>query len=147
MTKKHVDHTLKHLQHKIAVDTIPINTKDNKLTHPGKMICVECNKQIRWLSKHDIKLYNEYRLLCKTYGQFLKLKINSYERPDQNNVIYLALTYKEKDIAKSNQAKWDPFEKLWYTTLNNPKAINLTEYMLPQDILWLNNYRAINFIE
>ena len=144
---KSVNHSLKHLKHPIFVDGNSIATKFPGLIHPGKILCKQCNKHIKWASYRDLEIYERYKNKIVTYEDLQKYIIATSESPGEGNAIYLAISYKEKHIAKNNGAKFDALERLWYTYPSNPKAINLIDYMMPDDVRWLKNYRYIHQIE
>lgn len=137
----------KHLDHKVSVMTEPIKTKVSWLTHPGKVVCIECHKHLQWISDYDIRRYNEYKNLVKTYRDFINITNKPISKPNSDKTIYLAIGYKQKHIAIQNSCRWDPIEKLWYTSIDNIHNKNLYDYMMPDDIRWAKNYRVIHFIE
>jgi hypothetical protein len=137
----------KHLTHKIDVTTTPIPTKLSWLTHPGKVVCIECNKHLQWISDYDIKRYKEYKNLVKTYEDFVKITTKPIPKPVPDKVIYLAIGYTQKHIAIQNKCRYDPIEKLWYTSVDNPNNKYLYDYMMPDDLRYAKNYRVIHFIE
>tara|TARA_R110000803_G_scaffold210301_1_gene281732 strand:+ start:2445 stop:2813 length:369 start_codon:yes stop_codon:yes gene_type:complete len=67
--------------------------------------------------------------------------------PDQyiyafgENVIWLDVHYRNKEVAKQFKALWEPRLKMWYTYINNPQAIKLIEWMTQQDIDRVYDYR------
>lgn len=97
--------------------------------HMGKMICSDCNNAyIKWASDIECHLYKK----GMSYKE-LQDNVHMYYQKTEN-MIYLTVTYQQKDIAKKLGANWDPVEKLWYTYLHSKNAHKLKDYMLDDDI-------------
>jgi hypothetical protein len=94
----------------------------------GKISCVECNKYIKWANDIEKNVYSPNM----TFKQLQDKVFMEYQKTD--NMIYLAVPYAEKDIAKRLGARWDPSEKLWYTYIHDKRSTKLTKYMLEDDI-------------
>lgn len=107
--------------------------------HIGKLVCKDCNDAyIKWVN--DI----EYNIFKKgmTYKDLQDHMHMYYNKP--NDMIYLAVPYEEKDIAKKLGAYWDPIEKLWYTYCYSKKANKLKNYMLDDDIKRIESLEKYN---
>lgn len=143
----------KHINHQIEIIEGPFNfdytgntqtsalykavlSDKTAVSHPGKIICKTCNTQIKWASKFEIEHYNEIYQQNMTFGQYMK-RVDDYAHSisehDPAN-IFLTATFKDKDIIKKYGASWDPYHKLWYTTVRRQHADKLTPWMMPDDV-------------
>lgn len=113
------------------------------VTHPGKIVCKTCeNKYIKWANKHEIATYKEIHKPRMTFGEYLKRTddyLHSTSEYDESN-IFLAVPFRDKDIVKKYGATWDPYHKLWYTTVCRQHATKLVQWMMPDDIERLSQY-------
>lgn len=124
----------KHDNHQFTLVTGPFIY--NNVSHEGKFVCTTCNVYLKWVNKWQIDLYNEHYKKHMTYGQFNKRVDNYMHSVPENDPanIFLAVPFRDKDIVKKLGATWDPYHKLWYTTVRRQHADKLTQYMMPDDI-------------
>jgi len=120
------------------------------------MMCKLCDSYIKHASHYEQKVYEKYRMnnehnfvtvkQCIEEGQELKAETFHLD-PEQyidafgNNVIWLDVHYRNKELAKQYKALWEPRLKMWYTYVNNQQAIKLIEWMTQQDIDRVYDYR------
>ena len=133
-----------HNKHQLLVINELVYTNKPGLIHAGRIMCKQCNKQIKWASDRELEVYERYKAQINTYEDLNKFMFDISNSPGEGNAIYLAIRFIKKHIAKQYGAKWDNIEKLWYTYPSNRQAIHLIDYMEPADIRWLKNYRFIN---
>lgn len=145
----------KHTNHQIEIIEGPFDFKHTPnsiygmlgsnsiaVSQPGKIMCKTCNIQIKWASKLEIESYNQVYKPGMTFKEYTKRTddyIHSISEHDPAN-IFLVTTFKDKDIVKKYGATWDPYHKLWYTTVRRQGASNLTPWMMPDDIKKLKDY-------
>jgi hypothetical protein len=131
----------KHMQHKITFDTTKVQVKPNFwLIHAGRLFCKECNVQIKWLSDYEVDCINQWDFENRTLEYFLRNTKEDIPTEDNPDIIFLTVTYQEKDKAKKLGAQWHPHYKVWYTYRTNKKASNLKQWMLPDDIKVVEAY-------
>ena len=133
----------------------PITMKKVKNNFTNVM-CKLCDKYIKHASHYEIKTYewyesnNEHNHLTadKLIQEAQELKSETFHLdPEQyidafgDNVIWLDVHYRNKEVAKQYKALWEPRIKLWYTYVNHPQAIKLIEWMTQQDIDRVYDYR------
>jgi len=119
------------------------------------LYCKLCDKYIKHASHYEIKVYdwyytnNEHQNLTvqQVIEEAQELKEETFKLdPEQyidafgENVIWLSVHYKNKELAKQFSARWEPRIKLWYTYVNNPQAIKLIEWMSEEDIERVQDY-------
>jgi hypothetical protein len=113
-----------------------IHPESNAVTHPGKIVCKTCNKYIKWASRIEIDSYKNVHRPNMTFGEYMKRTndyLHSISEHDPAN-IFLTATFKDKDIVKKYGATWDPYHKLWYTTIRRQHAEKLIPWMMPDDV-------------
>lgn len=129
----------KHRDHFVYVIKGPfIYGQQSQIIHAGKLMCENCGIMLQWVTKDAIDAHNT-NTQKMTLSQFYK-KWNDYEHSTDKNdpaIIWLSVSYSEKDIAKKNGASWDPYHKAWYTTTRRKDADKLTRFMDEQDIIKL----------
>lgn len=113
------------------------------------LMCKLCDKYIKHASHYELKVYETYtmnnehhHITCEqliTEGQELKAETFHVD-PEQyidaygDNVIWMSVHYRNKELAKQFGALWEHRIKMWYTYINNPEAIKLIEWMTEQDV-------------
>ena len=55
-------------------------------------------------------------------------------QPETPEIIYLMVSYKQREDAKNLGAKWDPNLKLWYSWSTHPNLKKMREFMHKDDI-------------
>jgi hypothetical protein len=138
MTRKKPKSQLQiHGLHKIKLIEGPIKTKNPLISHAGKFMCQKCNSLIKWASDEEVKFY-KYRYgsgtnISTTYQGFVDRFYHHTHKPEptviQEQIIYLAVPYQEKDQAKAYGAKWDPHHRLWYIKSTNPHIEVLVKWL------------------
>jgi hypothetical protein len=123
-----------HTKHQLLVIDKLVYTTSPGPIYAGRLICKQCNKQIKWASGRELEVYTKYKTQINTYEDLTKFMVDVSNSPGEGNAIYLAIPFSKKDFAKQYGAKWDNLEKLWYTYPNNKKAIYLIDYMDPSDV-------------
>lgn len=121
----------KHLYHIISMDTTPIEIDAFSpiygkylITHAGRMICLECDIQLKWASKREVIIWNEMGVDNTTLELFERYKrICAIPDPDY---IYLKVSFDQKEGAKRMGALWDPYMKSWYAEKDHPNLPALT---------------------
>lgn len=137
MTTRSLD---KHGFHVIKLIEGPIHTKNSKVTHAGKLMCLKCNKLIKWASQEEVKFFKErYNQdnIRTTYQGFMDrfvihMNKKSIVKP-KIDVIYLVVTYQQKEQVKALGAKWDANHRLWYVMSDNPHLTKLQPWIHPDD--------------
>lgn len=64
-------------------------------------------------------------------------KLNYEKKPSQPEtpeVIYLMVSYRDREDAKKLGARWDPNLRLWYTWHTHPNLKKMREFMHKTDI-------------
>lgn len=118
-------------------------TNKTAVSHPGKIMCKTCNVYIKWANKYEIMTYKEIYQPGMTFKEYTKTTndyMHSTSEHDPAN-IFLAVPFRDKDIVKKLGATWDPYHKLWYTTVRRQHADKLTQYMMPDDIEKLKQFK------
>ena len=127
-----------HNKHLISI----IPTGSQYKTHIARYYCHICQKHINWASNDKYTYWKQRGYIQMLYADF----IDDFNRngiktpkphyiyiPSGEKLIWLDVTYQEKDIAKSHGALWHPEEKLWYTHTGNPKLEKLHKYINKDD--------------
>ena len=129
-------------------DKHPIRMRKGKNNFTN-MWCKLCDNYIKHSSLYELEIYEQYEMNNEhhhlTAEQVIyeaqELKEEKFHSdPDQyiyaygENVIWLDVHYRNKEVAKQFKALWEPRLKMWYTYINNPQAIKLIEWMTQQDI-------------
>jgi hypothetical protein len=119
--------------------------------------CIECNKYLKHASDNELaawdKMTDEERDRV-TYGQLYQITYRQVIAYDENNpeeyiksfpehTLWLNIPFAEKDEAKKMKAgiQWDPYVKVWHTTIFNENAIKLKQWMFPADIQRVIDYQ------
>ena len=131
----------KHGSHIIQLVLGPIQTKKPGLVHSGKFICTKCNKLIKWASQNEIDFYqNRYGDGSKirvTYQGFIDRYHTDTHKPvattPTEHIIYLVVSYEERNQVKMFGAKWDEFHRLWFVKTSNPHLEKLKKYIHTDD--------------
>lgn len=126
-----------HGSHIIKLVLGPIETKKPGLIHAGKFICVKCNKLIKWASQDEIDFYQhrygDESKIRTTYQGFVDRYFTHTHKPvatrPEEQIIYLLVTYEERNEVKKFGAKWDEFHRLWYVKTSNPHLDKLKKYI------------------
>lgn len=107
------------------------------------------HKYIKHASFYELKVYEQYEMNDEhhhiTAEQLIEeaqeLKAETFHLDPElyidafgNNVIWLDVHYRNKEVAKQYKALWEPRIKMWYTYVDHPQAIKLIEWMTQQDI-------------
>ena len=130
-----------HGSHIIKLIPGPIETKKPGLVHAGKFMCVKCNKLIKWATQDEIDFY-QYRYgnneqIKTTYQGFVDRYFTHTHKPVstkiKEEIIYLVVTYEERNEVKKFGAKWSTFHELWYVKSSNPHIQKLKKYIHPDD--------------
>ena len=126
----------------------PIYLKEGKNNFTNIM-CKLCDKYIKHASQYELKVYEQYLMNDEhhhiTVKQIIEeaqeLKAETFHADPEsyidafgNNVIWLDVHYRNKEVAKQYKALWEPRIKMWYTYVDHPQAIKLIEWMTQQDI-------------
>jgi len=136
-------------------DKHPIRMRKGKNNFTN-MWCKLCDNYIKHASLYELKVYEQYEmnnehnhltaeqviyeaqeLKEETFHADPELYIDAYG----DNVIWLDVHYRNKEVAKQFKALWEPRLKMWYTYVNNQQAIKLIEWMTQQDIDRVYDYR------
>lgn len=136
-------------------DKHPIRMRKGKNNFTN-MWCKLCDNYIKHASLYELKVYEHYEmnnehnhltaeeviyeaqeLKEETFHSDPELYIDAYG----DNVIWLDVHYRNKEVAKQFKALWEPRLKMWYTYVNNQQAIKLIEWMTQQDIDRVYDYR------
>lgn len=131
----------KHKNHKLSIVEGPFCY--GPLEHDGRLMCATCNVQLQWINQYQINLFKEHyksNMTASEYSQILDNFMHSVSEHDPAN-IFLAVSFKDKDIVKKYGATWDPYHKLWYTTVRRQNAEKLTPWMMSDDIEKLKKYK------
>lgn len=127
----------KHHNHKLEIIEGPFSY--GSLQHDGRLMCKTCNIQLKWINQFQINLFKEHYKPNMTYDEY-NTTVDSYMHSVSEHdpaIIFLAVPYKDKDTVKKLGASWDPYHKLWYTTVRRQYAEKLTPWMMQDDILKL----------
>ena len=127
----------KHRTHQIQVIEGPIGTNKPGLTHAGKLMCVKCNKLIKWATQEEVDLYKE-RYNQPNIGVTYQSFVNRLHQPKQIKdtrleYIWLTALYEEKDQVKRLGAKFDWDERLWYVSTSSPHLQHLKPWIHESD--------------
>lgn len=127
---------------KTITSALKIHFNEDKVTHHGKIMCKTCNKLIKWASKYEIMTYKELYKPGMTFKQYNKITNDYMHSTSENDPanIFLAVPFRDKEIVKKYGATWDPYHKLWYTTVRRQHADKLTQWMMPDDVDKLKKY-------
>ena len=131
----------KHGSHVMKLILGPIETKKPGLVHSGKFVCTKCNKLIKWASQNEIDFYqNRYGDGSKirvTYQGFVDRYHTDTHKPvattPTEHIIYLVVSYEERNQVKMFGAKWDEFHRLWFVKTSNPHLEKLKKYIHTDD--------------
>ena len=129
----------KHRDHFVYVIKGPfIYGQQNQIIHAGKLMCYDCGIMLQWVPKNAVEVHKS--ITGKMTLDYFFERWRDYEHSVSENdpaVIWLAVSYREKDIAKKNGASWDPYHKAWYTTTRRKDVHKLTQFMDERDIIKL----------
>ena len=129
-------------------DTHPIYLKEGKNNFTNIMSKLD-DRYIKHASQYELKVYESYLMNDEHYHITAKqlieeaqeLKAETFHLDPElyidafgNNIIWLDVHYRNKEVAKQYKALWEPRIKMWYTYVDHPQAIKLIEWMTQQDI-------------
>lgn len=118
----------KHKAHKIAISETP------GLIHKGKLMCIKCNKFIKWANEEEIRVFNERHFDVITYQQFMdELHKPTHEKDIRVEYMYLVVSYQDKEKVKQLGARWDEQHKLWYVSTSTPHLQKLKPWIHESD--------------
>jgi len=60
--------------------------------------------------------------------------------PKKETIVWLDVSYIEKDNAKNHGARWSPGHKSWYTHTGNPDLESLMRYVRVEDMAEIYEY-------
>ena len=133
------------MKHNCDKHPIIMRKGNNNFTN---MWCKLCDSYIKHASYYEIKTYewyesnNEHHHLMaeQIINEAQEMKAEIYHLDPEayidafgNNVIWLNVHYRNKELAKQYKALWEPRLKMWYTYVNQPQAIKLCEWMSQED--------------
>lgn len=141
-----------HLQHRIEIQKGPFIY--NSTSHAGRIHCLDCNTHVKWASLTEVNAaYNGCQQKTwpslNTWNKMFRLVLKDIEDNElditspnhSSDIIWLAVTFTEKDQAKKSGAMYDFREKCWYTNRTDKKAINLTQWMADDDVKSVEAYQ------
>jgi hypothetical protein len=117
--------------------------QDTGKIHMARIYCNTCQVYLNWASK------DMYRYWCKQNYKSMELShfYQDFERngdktpkpeilyiPKNEKLVWLDVSYTEKDNAKSHGARWSPSHKSWYTHTGNNDLEKLMRYARVEDM-------------
>tara|TARA_R110002126_G_scaffold2069_7_gene12098 strand:- start:1291 stop:1848 length:558 start_codon:yes stop_codon:yes gene_type:complete len=139
---------------KHTCDKHPMYMKQGKNNFTNLM-CKLCDTYIKHSSHYELKVYewyqsnNEHHHLTveQVIEEAQELKEETFHLdPEQyidaygDNVIWMSVHYRNKELAKQYKALWEPRIKMWYTYVDHPQAIKLIEWMTEEDVERVQDY-------
>ena len=122
---------------KHTCDKHPMYMKQGKNNFTNLM-CKLCDTYIKHSSHYELKVYewyqsnNEHHHLTveQVIEEAQELKEETFHLdPEQyidaygDNVIWMSVHYRNKELAKQYKALWEPRIKMWYTYVDHPQAL------------------------
>jgi len=111
-------------------------------SHVARLYCHTCQQAINWASQDKLNYWTDmgYKqmLYCDFLDDFNRNAIKTPKPhfiyiPSGEKLIWLNVSFQEKDYAKNHGARWHPEEKSWYTHTGNPQLEHLYKYIHQDD--------------
>ena len=111
--------------------------------------CKLCDQYLKHASHYEQEVWKYYEGRNQHYNvTFTQLKNEALELRSETfhldpekyidafgpNVVWLNISYHDKEEAKQYKPIWEPRLRMWYTYIDHPQAHNLTQWMRDEDL-------------